>query len=242
MQPWQYKPAKDLGLPHRERMRSLKRESGLFSSSLQYVWWTAIRTYLATYHRLSIRGREHLPIHPPFVLVANHCSHLDVLSLAAALPSRVRRFALPIAAGDTFFETPVRSTFSAMMLNALPMWRGNCGRHAMEDLRSRLVEGDCVYMLFPEGTRSRSGQMADFKAGLGMIIAATSVPVVPCFLSGTFEALAPHRRVPRMRRISLTIGPPMFFSDTPNNRSGWNKATNDVRLAVSDLSDQSKGP
>lgn len=237
MQPWQYKPAGDLGLPHRERMRSLKRESGLFSSSLQYVWWTAIRTYLATYHRLSIRGREHLPLRPPFVLVANHCSHLDVLALAAALPTRMRRFALPIAAGDTFFETPVHSTLSAMMLNALPMWRKNCGRHAMDDLRSRLVAGDCIYLLFPEGTRSRTGQMGDFKAGLGMVIAATAIPVVPCFLSGTFEALPPQQRVPRMRKISLTIGAPLRFHDTANNRSGWNQITTDLRLAVAALGD-----
>lgn len=69
------------------------------------------------------------------------------------------------------------------------MWRKNCGPHALTDLRRKLDEEKCIYIIFPEGSRSRDGQMARFKHGLGMLAAETLAPVVPCFIAGTFDAL-----------------------------------------------------
>src|SRR4029077_17235425 len=91
-------------------------------------------------HRLTIIDGEKLPAHGPFVLAANHCSHLDALALGAALTPRHRERAFPIAAGDVFFQTKVTSTFSAIMLNALPMWRKNCGPTPLARLRGKLQE------------------------------------------------------------------------------------------------------
>src|SRR5207244_9991775 len=89
-------------------------------------------------HRRTITGREKLPAHGPFVLATNHCSHLDALVLGAALRPRHRERAFPIAAGDVFFQTTAVSAFSAIILNALPMWRKNCGPHALAELRLKL--------------------------------------------------------------------------------------------------------
>ena len=61
----------------------------------------------------------------------------------------------PIAAGDVFFETPAWAAFAAGIMNALPMWRKKFGPHALQELRQRLVEEPCAYILFPEGARSR---------------------------------------------------------------------------------------
>lgn len=52
-------------------------------------------------------------------------------------------------------------------MNALPIWRTNCGAHSLEDLRGRLRRGQSVYVLFPEGTRTRDGAMGKFKPGIG---------------------------------------------------------------------------
>src|ERR1051325_7009047 len=106
MDDWKLEPAHDLGLPLKERTRSLRREAGLAETLVQWFSWTFIRSFLAVYHRLEITGREHVPPAPPFVLVANHASHLDALALASSLPARIRGRVFPIAAGDTFFETP----------------------------------------------------------------------------------------------------------------------------------------
>ncbi|MCA9283739.1 MAG: 1-acyl-sn-glycerol-3-phosphate acyltransferase [Phycisphaerales bacterium] len=235
MDDWRYDRAGDLGLPTSKRFGSVQREGGLVSSTTRHLWWAAASVYATVWHRLTVVDRSFLPREGPFVMVANHCSHLDTLAMAAALPMGLREHAFPIAAGDTFFQTTLRRSFSALMLNALPMWRRGCGRHAVETLRRRLTEEGCVFVLFPEGTRSRDGRLGPFKPGLGMLVAGTSVPVVPCHLTGAFEALPPGRTWPRPASITLRIGASQTFPDTDNARSGWDHVAGVVRERVVNL-------
>ncbi|SIO27046.1 1-acyl-sn-glycerol-3-phosphate acyltransferase [Singulisphaera sp. GP187] len=232
MDPWNYKPAAGLELPPVELARSLQRESGLASDFWHHVCHRLSRVYFRLYHRMHVEGAEHLPKEPPFILIANHSSHLDALALASALPRRLCGRVFPVAAGDVFFETPVTSIASALILNALPMWRKRCGPHALAELRARLIGEPCGFILFPEGTRSRDGQMQAFKAGLGMLIAGTAVPIVPCHLTKTFEAFPPGARLPRPRKIQLKIGPPLHFDAVPNAREGWQQVVSEAEAAV----------
>jgi 1-acyl-sn-glycerol-3-phosphate acyltransferase len=218
---WKLEPARDHGLPLMQRLRSLRRENGLVESVLHIAWWGFVRGYMAAWHRLRVVGRQNLPASPPFVLVANHSSHLDALVLASPLPWMLRDRVFPIAAGDTFFESPLSSAFAAFLLNALPLWRKKAGAHALTELRQRLLSERCAYILFPEGTRSRDGRMTAFKPGLGMLVAGTDVPVIPCRLDGTWAALPPKRKVPRPRSITIRVGEPLLFTGTPDERSGW---------------------
>jgi 1-acyl-sn-glycerol-3-phosphate acyltransferase len=240
MEPWKLQPAHDTGLTPSERFRSVRRESGLLESLAHQACFSLIRIYFAIGHRLTIVGREKLPAHGPFVFAANHCSHLDALALGAALTPRHRERAFPIAAGDVFFQTKVTSTFSAIMLNALPMWRKNCGPHALAALRQKLQEEKAIFIIFPEGGRSRNGSMMSFKHGLGMLVAETNVPVVPCGLVGTFEALPPERNIPRPVAITLAIGDPLQFPSTANDRTGWSQIAKSVESRVRDLIGQSR--
>ena len=235
MDDWKLTPAHDLGLDARARARHLRRESGLIETAGHHFWGAFVRFYLGIYHRLRIECAEHIPRKPPFILISNHCSHLDTMALAASLPWRIQDYVFPIAAGDVFFETPAVSFFAAGMINALPMWRRKCGTHAMEVLRQRLIEEPCAYILFPEGTRSRDGIMGPFKAGLGMLVAGTPVPVIPCHLSGTSEALPAGCKIPRCRRIVLRIGKPLHFESTSNDRPGWNQIAQATEAAVRQL-------
>jgi 1-acyl-sn-glycerol-3-phosphate acyltransferase len=239
MEPWHLQPAHDTGLSPAERFRSVRRESGLLESLTHHFCFSLLRIYFAIAHRLTIIGREKLPAHGPFVLVANHCSHLDALALGTALTPRHRERAFPIAAGDVFFQSNLTSTFSAIMLNALPMWRKNCGPHALADLRRKLQEEKSIFIIFPEGGRSRDGSMKPFKHGLGMLVAETNVPVVPCGLAGAFEALPPHRRLPRPAAIKLAIGDPLEFASTINDRTGWSQIATSVESFVRVLAAQS---
>jgi len=238
MEPWKLEPARDTGLTPGERFRSVRRESGLLEGLAHQACFLLLRTYFAIAHRLTIEGRDKLPAHGPFVVAANHCSHLDALALGAALTPRHRERAFPIAAGDVFFQSGVTSTFSAIMLNALPMWRKNCGPHALADLRRKLQEEKAIFIIFPEGGRSRTGSMMPFKHGLGMLVAETNVPVVPCGLAGTFEALPPHRKLPRPVAIKLIIGDTLEFASTANNRTGWSQIAQGVESAVRNLATQ----
>ena len=235
MENWQYDTARDMGLPAGERLKSLRRENGLVEFAIQIVWWACVGSYFRVYHRLAVSGKHHLPAKPPFVLVANHSSHLDAMALAAALPRRLRSDLFPIAAGDYWFQRQSTSLFAAVLLNALPMWRKNAGRHALATLRERLVAGDCAYAIFPEGTRSRTGEMAAFKPGIGMLVAGTDVPVVPCGLQGAFAAWRPEHRLPRCKKVRLRIGPPLRFADTENQRRGWQEVAVKTEDAVKSL-------
>jgi 1-acyl-sn-glycerol-3-phosphate acyltransferase len=234
---WKIEPARDLGLVGMQRLRSLKREGGLVESVARLGWWGLVRVWMRLLHRLTIHGRANLPTEPRFVMVANHASHLDALALGCAVPLGWRDNLFPLAAGDVFFEKWSAASFAATCLNALPVWRRKVGRYAMQDLRTRLLSEGCIYLLFPEGGRSRDGRMLPFKAGLGMLVAGTPVPVVPCYLRGTFEAGPPGSSLPRPLPIELRLGKPVSFPEVANASGGWEHVALAVEEKVRSLAD-----
>lgn len=233
---WEYQPASDHGLAPHERFRSVRREPGLLSWTGHALASLGLRGYLGAYHRLRVEGRERLPVKPPFVVIANHASHLDALILAAALPRTARACAYPVAAGDVFFTTVATSVLSGIFINALPLWRKKAAGHALDELRARLAERTSGLILFPEGARTRDGAMMAFKPGVGMLTCGTDVPVVPCYLAGAFEAMKPGHLVPRPKKIVVRVGKPLTFADLPNAREGWNAAAQRLRESVVALS------
>ena len=169
--PFEYRPAGDLGLRRSERLYSVKRECGLAECMFQHVSGFMARLYLRLFHRLHIEGAARLPAAGPFIMVANHSSHLDTLVLARAVSWRIRAHVFPIAAADTFFVRPLSAHSATLFLNALPLWRRQPGRHSLNDLRERLQGDDCIFIIYPEGTRSRDGRMSEFRPGIGMLVA-----------------------------------------------------------------------
>jgi len=235
MDDWDLKPARDLDMPLAERNRLPLRESGLIGTVLRTVWWSGVRVWMGLWHRLRVHGRRRLPLGRSFIIAANHASHLDALVIGSAVPLPWRDQLFPLAAGDIFFDGSARAAFSATMLNALPVWRKNIRLHSLADLRQRLAEERCIYVLFPEGKRTRTGRMNAFRAGAGMFVAGSDVPVVPCYLQGTYKALPPGRVAPRPARISMWLGEPMTFAATSNDRAGWAHVARQTECAVKDL-------
>ena len=241
MRPWHLKPARDLGLSLPERLTSHRRESGPVSTFVRMSWWAFGRAYMRLFHSLDVIGGENVPRDRAFVLIANHASHLDAIALTSALSrqSALRCFAL--GAGDTFFVDVPRSLLSVLAVNALPVWRGRTRRQHLETLRTRLIEDECAYVLFPEGTRSRDGTMGSFKTGLvGSLVVETDIPVIPCAIEGAYQAMPPGRRLPRRRPISLRIGAPMIFADAPDDKSGWSQVSRSTEAAVRALLGETK--
>ena len=228
---WELRPARDHGLVPNDRLRSHQRERGLGSLAVALGWRQAVRAYLAAMHRLVVTGRENLPP-PPFVMIGNHTSHLDALTLAAALPWPVARRAFALAAGDTFFGSAPAAAFAAYAVNALPIWRQRTTAADLAGLRARLIEDGAVYLLFPEGTRSRTGMLGPFKPGIGALVAGTDVPVVPCYLAGAGAAWPPNHTLPRPGRLRLQIGPPLDFSAIEPTREGGVLVAETCRAAV----------
>lgn len=242
MDDWQLKPARDIGTSGLERCSAPYRESGLVESAARLVWWSFLRTSFRIWNRLQIVGRENLPSQPPYVLVANHSSHLDALLLTTLLPIKLRDCTFPLAARDVFFERLSLAKFSATFINSLPVPRGTASRHTLKALRERLESDRCVMILFPEGTRSRTGEPGSFKAGVGMLVAGAPVPVVPCYIDGAFAALPPKRHFVRPSNLRVHIGSPLSFADTKNSRSGWDYCAEHLEKSVFALGGRNLSP
>ncbi|WP_426956317.1 lysophospholipid acyltransferase family protein [Muricoccus radiodurans] len=226
------RPARDLGLSPLDRLRSQGREGGLGSLVVSGAWRRMLRLYLRAAHGLRVTGRENLPAAPPYLLIANHASHLDAMTLSAVLRGEAARRGFALAAGDYFFGSAASSAFAAYAVGALPVWRRRTSRKDLGTLRERLSEDRLVFILFPEGTRSRDGTMSAFQPGLGALVAGTDIPVVPCHLEGAHAAWPPDRRWPRPAPLHLRIGAPLTFPELPNNRAGWDAVAAASEAAV----------
>jgi|ERR1041385_728367 1-acyl-sn-glycerol-3-phosphate acyltransferase len=233
---WQYAPAADLHQPLRERLRRFPREPDLMIYGLRSTAAVILRAWLRLYHRLRIEGAENLPQDQSFVLVANHSSHLDTLCLLSALPLWKLHRAFPAAAQDYFFVKARRLALAAIAVNALPFARQCHVRHSLDLCRELLSNRGNILILFPEGTRTRNGQIGEFKPGIGALVAGSDIPVVPCHLNGTFEAWPKGKWFPRPRAVRLAIGQPRTYATLDPGREASDQICRELRHAVIALS------
>lgn len=242
MTSWRYESARDLDQSVVERLKTFPREPDMTVYALRSLAALVLRSWLRTYHRLTITGREHLPVEGSFVMVANHASHLDALCLLAALPLRRLHRAFPAAAQDYFFVSLPRIAVAAVVVNALPFGRRTHVAQSL-DLCRRLMENPGnILIIFPEGTRSPQGEIGEFKPGIGALVAGTRIPVVPCRLEGAFEAWPKGRTLPRPRRVRLRIGAPLTFETLAAGRDSSREVASRLRQAVLEIGGARRSP
>jgi 1-acyl-sn-glycerol-3-phosphate acyltransferase len=234
---WQYEPAPDLNQSLADRLRRFPREPDITVYGLRSLAALVLRGWLKVYHRLEIIGRENLPAQGSFVIVANHTSHLDTLCLLAALPLHKLHRAFPAAAQDYFFVSVPRLAVAAVVVNALPFGRQKNIRHSLELCRELLANPGNMLIVFPEGSRTATGKMGEFKPGIGSLVAGMDLPVVPCHLSGGFEAWPKGRWVPRPHKLVLRIGEPRNYSALTPGKETAEHICADLQNAVADLGD-----
>jgi 1-acyl-sn-glycerol-3-phosphate acyltransferase len=190
-----------------DRLRRFPRETRPLEHAVRIGLALVIRALLRVYCRFEIVGAENLPNeNKSFVLVANHTSHLDSVCLLAALPLRRLHRAFPVAAEDYFFRSLARGWFAAVAMNALPFGRQLRVRESLSVCAQLLQKPGNVLIIFPEGTRSRTGALQPFKPGIGALLAQQDVRVLPCYLEGAFRAWPKGQRLPRPCKVRLLIG------------------------------------
>ncbi|MSQ11587.1 MAG: hypothetical protein EXR48_02645 [Dehalococcoidia bacterium] len=181
------------------------------------VWRFLLTLSFRWYLHLKVSGLENVPNQGPFIVVSNHCSHLDAGAITAALSSRNRNIH-PLAAKDYFFNTTFKSWASHVFLNAAPFDRQS---HVGESLG--LALGILRYghplIFFPEGARSPTGAIQPFKRGIGLLAVESGVPVVPAYIAGSFQAMPKGRALPRPRRVSIRFGRPISAEAASANES-----------------------
>jgi len=172
-----------------------------------------LRPFLRGFVGLAVEGRENLPAADPFLLVANHNSHLDTPILLSLFPLARLRRVRPVAAADYWLSSPVRRWTARTLFNILPIERRRGappGGDPLEPLREALARGETL-VLFPEGTRGEPEAMSRFRSGAARLaVERPELPVVPVHLTNAGRALPRGGAllVPFICRVR--IGPPLF--------------------------------
>ncbi|MBI4511071.1 MAG: AMP-binding protein [Deltaproteobacteria bacterium] len=152
-----------------------------------------------------VTGRACLPDRGPFIVAANHSSHLDMGLVKHALGDWGSHV-VAVAAKDYFFEDRLKKMYFENFTNLIPMDRNGSLRESLRLASSVLKEGN-VLLIFPEGTRSETGTMQEFKSSIGYLALANQVDVVPMYLEGTSAALPKGTSWPKNWNLAAHIGP-----------------------------------
>jgi 1-acyl-sn-glycerol-3-phosphate acyltransferase len=173
-----------------------------------------VRVIYDGFFRGDIEGGENLPNRGPFLLAANHQSHLDPPFVGAPVPHEIAFFAR-----KTLWK-PGIAAWWLDAIEAIPVDRdGGSDVKAMKRVFGAL-KADRVVILFPEGTRSPDGKLQPPKPGIGMLACRAGVPVVPARIFGSFEAFGRSGRLRLGTRVSMVYGKPMAPAEYDDPSAG----------------------
>jgi 1-acyl-sn-glycerol-3-phosphate acyltransferase len=232
MDPWHYEISEQLDRTMVERLRQFPREPDLLVYGLRSAAAVLLRGWMRVYHRLTIVGRENLPREGSFIMVANHASHIDTPAILSALPLAKLHRVFPAAAKDFFFVSLPRTALAAIVVNALPFDRQGNIRQSLSLCRAVLDNPGNILLIFPEGTRSTTGEIGEFRPGVALLLAGRDLPVVPCYLDGAFQAWPKGAALPRPHKVRLVIGQPRRYTDLHRGKEAAQIICQDLREAV----------
>jgi long-chain acyl-CoA synthetase len=167
----------------------------------------------ALYERVletGIYGFTNVPPFGGYIVAANHASHLDTGLVKYALGEQGEAL-VALGAKDYFFEDPVRRMYFENFTNVVPMERHGSLRESLR-LAGEVIRDGYILLIFPEGTRSETGVMADFKPSLGYLAMTNRCGILPMYLHGTHSAMPKGRYLPkRGERVAAYVGPYLSY-------------------------------
>jgi long-chain acyl-CoA synthetase len=124
-----------------------------------------------------------------------------------------------LAARDYFFDTPLKRAYFENFTDLIPMDRHGSLRESLRLAGEALRQGFNL-LIFPEGTRSTSGELLEFKPTLGYLALTYGVDVLPIYLEGTYDALPKGRLFPKSKKLGVHIGPALGVDELRARVSG----------------------
>ena len=161
------------------------------------------KLFLLIWHRLRIRGADHIPDQGGVLIASNHASFLDPPVVGVGYRGRPIHF----MARDTLWNSRFGSWWMGKV-GCIPVARGTGDMKALKLTIRALKEGQAVSM-FPEGTRTEDGELQEAKGGIGFIIEKSGCVVVPAYIDGTYEAYPKGAKWIKPCKVTVTYGPPI---------------------------------
>ena len=158
-----------------------------------------------------VKGLENLP-KTNFILVSNHQSYLDIIIDSYLCVPRRFHFIGQIEG----FKIPLKWLIAALyfLSGVIPLNRkGEESRAGVVKSAIEVLKRGDILIIYPEGARSRNGQIQEGKTGAARIFLKTGVPILPAAIKGTFELLPPKGKLKIKRIVKINIGKPLYFKE-----------------------------
>jgi 1-acyl-sn-glycerol-3-phosphate acyltransferase len=168
--------------------------------------WLIAQVHFAIYHCLKVVGRENLPTGGGCLIAANHTSHLDPPVLGTACFRRLK-----YVAKQELWESGFLKWYFKQ-IGVIPIKRGGGGGAEMLHTAAEAVKDGDVVVLFPEGTRSKTGYPGKARTGVIVLAAMTGAPVVPVRISGTYDCMPPKSKFILPGKIQVAFGKPITWA------------------------------
>lgn len=183
-----------------------------------------------------IVGRNHVPTEGPAILTPNHLSFCDSIFVPAALPRRV----WAIGKGEYMDSWKTKHLFPAMGMIPVDRSGGDAAMAAL-DAAASVLDAGRLFMIYPEGTRSRSGNLHKGRTGAARLSIRCNAPIVPVGHQGTVDIQPPDSVLLKpLREVVVRFGEPMWandFGDLDDPRT-LRRFTDAVMFEIAQLSGQ----
>lgn len=190
-----------------------------------YVFGRALcRGFISSFYRPEVVGEENIPTEGGVILCCNHIDNLDPPFLGSFIERKVH-----FMAKAELFKVPILKTLVASV-GAFPVKRGLSDKQALRTAINLLKDGE-VLGLFPEGTRSKTGQLGKGLAGAGFFALKTNAQVVPCAIIGPYKLFG---------KIKLVYGKPIDMSSFREERKSAEEVTAVIMDEIQQLINQNK--
>jgi 1-acyl-sn-glycerol-3-phosphate acyltransferase len=196
----------------------------------------AIRAATPRLWKFEIEGREHVPTEGPAIITPNHLSFCDSVFVPAALPRRV----WAIGKGEYMDSWKTKHLFPAMGMIPVDRSGGDAAQAALDAAADVLAEGR-LFMIYPEGTRSRSGNLHKGRTGAARLALRCNAPIIPTGHTGTIDVQPPDSVVMKTRvPVVVRFGRPMWASEygDPDDPRTLRRFTDAVMFEIAQLSGQ----
>jgi len=153
----------------------------------------------------TITGRTNVPMHTNFIVAPNHASHIDTGLVKKALGKDVAEQTVAVAAADYWFDTKYKRAYMNNFTTLVPIERTGGLRQSLRHVTKILNEGFNA-LIFPEGTRSLTGEIDEFKPIIGYLALNQKIGILPIYIWGTFEAFPKGMTIPARDSLGAKVG------------------------------------